>query len=128
MPCLRYALQSILYKPIYTVLIHEQKNVTTTILTFHADENFKEARCLINDRYDLWDKADIYNINDYFRERHVNYPNTKYTIEIENYISVKINESTFEYYKNGMKELEILYNGNHIKEVKHFSNILKGIG
>ncbi|MBF7019897.1 glycosyltransferase [Staphylococcus sp. 18_1_E_LY] len=102
-------------------ILHEQKNVTTTILTFHADENFEEARCLINDRYDLWDKADIYNINDYFRERHVNYPNTKYTIKIDNYISVKINESTFEYYKNGMKELEILYNGNHIKEVKHFT-------
>lgn len=102
-------------------ILYEQKNVTTSILTFHADQNFEEVRSLIEDRYDLRYKAKIYNINNYFRERHVNFSNTKYTIEIDNYISVKIHESIYEYYKNGLKELEIVYNGNRIKEVKHFN-------
>lgn len=102
-------------------ILYEQKNVITSILTFHADQNFEEVRSLIEDRYDLRYKAKIYNINNYFRERHVNFSNTKYTIEIDNYISVKIHESIYEYYKNGLKELEIVYNGNRIKEVKHFN-------
>lgn len=107
-------------------ILYDQKNVTSVILTFHADQNFKEVSDEIVEQYNLSEKAKIYNINNYFRERYVSFSNAKYNIEIDKYISVRINENTIEYYNNGVKELEILYNGSNIKEVKHFnkSNIV----
>ncbi len=101
-------------------IFYDQKNVTSTILTFHADQNFEEVRDLVEDRYDLRNKVKIYNINDYFREKQSS-SNIKYTIDISNYLSVKIKENTFAYYKNGLKVYEILYKENSIKEVRYFN-------
>lgn len=102
-------------------ILYEQKNVNSIILTFHEDHYFKLVKESIINRYNLNGKAYIYNINDYFREKNVNSINIKYTIDINGFTFIKADENAYEYYREGLKELEIIYEENNIKEVKHFS-------
>ncbi|WP_432371250.1 glycosyltransferase [Staphylococcus chromogenes] len=107
-------------------IFYNLKGVSSLILTFHADQYFEEIKNLIEKQYDLKDKVQIYNINNFFRMRHVNFKEKLYKVKIKNYTEVKINENKFEYYELGVKILEIYYNDNVIKEVRYFNknNIL----
>lgn len=102
-------------------ILHDEKGINSIILTFHATTNFKDIKSTIIERYNLKDKVEIYNINDYFREHDLSYEIKKYNIDTSSYIPIKINNNKFEYYKDGFKVLEIYYNKDNIKEVKHFN-------
>lgn len=102
-------------------ILYDEKNLSSTILTFHADTNFNSVKSSILERYKLKDKVEIYNINEYFRENNLTSEKTKYKIDTSIYNSIKINENKHEFYKDGLKKFEIFYSNNQIKEVKHFS-------
>ncbi|HCX2173244.1 TPA: glycosyltransferase [Staphylococcus aureus] len=101
-------------------ILYDEKGLKSTILTFHAATNFEYVKSTIIQRYDLKDKVEIYNINEYFRSQNLKYEPKKYNINTQSYTPVKINENKFEYYKEGIKVIEIYYDKNKIKEVRHF--------
>lgn len=102
-------------------ILHDYKDINSKILTFHADQNFSYLRNDIVKRYNLENKTKILNINDYYRENELQYSNTKYSIDTSELISLNLNNNKKEFYKNGIKILEITYTNNLIKEVKHFA-------
>lgn len=102
-------------------ILYDEKNLSSIILTFHADTNFNNVKSSILERYNLKGKVFIYNINEYFKEKNLTSEKTKYKIDTSIYTSIKINENKYEFYKDGLKKLEVFYSKNQIKEVKHFS-------
>ncbi|PTE80968.1 alpha-glucosyltransferase N-terminal domain-containing protein, partial [Staphylococcus equorum] len=62
-------------------ILYDEKNLSSTILTFHADTNFNSVKSSILERYKLKDKVEIYNINEYFRENNLTSEKTKYKID-----------------------------------------------
>ncbi|WP_432741206.1 hypothetical protein AAA450_05725 [Staphylococcus equorum] len=102
-------------------ILYDEKNLSSIILTFHADTNFNNVKSSILERYNLKGKVEIYNINEYFKEKNLISEKTKYKIDTSMYTSIKINENKHEFYKDGLKKLEVFYSKNQIKEVKHFS-------
>lgn len=102
-------------------ILYNEKNLNSIILTFHAVTNFNDVTSSILERYKLEGKAEIYNINEYFREKNLTFEHNKYNIDTSIYTSIKINDNKYEFYKYGLKRLEIFYSKNKIKEVKHFN-------
>lgn len=102
-------------------ILHDYKGIKSKILSFHADQNFSNLKNEIKNRYSLENKAKILNINDYYRNRGLQSSKTKYSIDTSKLIPVSINGNVKEFYKNGIKILEIIYANGSIKEVKHFA-------
>ncbi|WP_069994894.1 glycosyltransferase [Staphylococcus caeli] len=102
-------------------ILHDEKGIKSNILTFHADSNFIDIRNIILNRYNLNDKVDILNINEYFRSRDIKNEFQKYKIDTEKMMKIEINENKVEYYDEGLKKLEVIYKQNKIREVKYFA-------
>ncbi|QLK86825.1 glycosyltransferase [Staphylococcus sp. 17KM0847] len=102
-------------------ILNENKNLISTILTFHAASEFNQVKSTIMQRYNLYKKVKIYNINEFFRSRCLTAPEKKYDINTEIYTPVKVNDTKYEYYHLGVKVLEIFYRNRQIKEVRHFN-------
>ncbi|MBO1199411.1 glycosyltransferase [Staphylococcus simiae] len=105
-----------------TRILYDYNKIKSKILTFHADQNFNNIKNEIQRRYELENKTDILNINEYFRERGLKYTTNKYSVDISDLTKVKVNDSTTEFYNNGIKRLEIKYKNNILTEVKHFTD------
>ena len=101
-------------------ILYDEKNIKSIILTFHAGANFNRVKSDILERYNLKNKVDIFNLNEFFRDSNVTKEFQKYAIDTSDYTPIKITDKKYEFYNNGLKILEIFYNKDQIKEVKHF--------
>ncbi|UXR73144.1 glycosyltransferase [Staphylococcus sp. IVB6238] len=102
-------------------ILYDYKGLKSKILTFHADHNFNDVKNEIVKRYDLENKTDILNINDYYRERGLQNSPVRYTLDTSELSSVNLKGNVKEFYNNGVKVLEITYDNNSIKEAKYFT-------
>lgn len=104
-------------------LFYDENEIKSKILTFHADPKFNSVKEDIIKRYNLENKTTVYNINEFYRERNLSYPKIKHRINTDDYMPVKRTENVIEFYKDGLKKIEIFYKkSNKISEIKYFSN------
>src|SRR5699024_12364134 len=97
--------------------------IKSKILTFHADPKFNSVKENIIKRDNLENKTTVYNINEFYRERNLSYPKIKHRINTDDYMPVKRTENIIEFYKDGIKKIEIFYKkSNEISEIKYISN------
>ncbi|MCD8826576.1 CDP-glycerol glycerophosphotransferase family protein [Staphylococcus gallinarum] len=106
-----------------TRIFNEKLNVKPLILTFHLDRNYNNIKDEIIERYNLQNKAEFININEYFRNKDVDTKKVKYIFEPNNQMAKKqVNDSTIEYYFEDEKIYTVKYSNNKLTEVSKFSN------
>lgn len=99
-------------------LFYDEKGEKAKILTFHADPYFEKVKRNVLKKYDLENKVDIYNINEYYRQSKKSSDSEKYTIRYSYNYVYKVNENKAEYYNdNGIKIFETISSNNQLREV-----------
>lgn len=104
-------------------IFYENKNIKSTVLTFHADPNFESVKGHVIDKYGIKESVEILNINEYYRKSNLVSDKKKFEISLEEYTKVKINDKNYEFFnQDGRKKFGITLKNKKINEVKVFDS------